>query len=159
MDNEKLHQDFESYLIDVGLRQTKQRRVILDAILNSGRHVDAETIAQEAKKIDQSIGVATVYRTLQLMTEAGILEERRFEKDRVKFEIIDPNHEHHDHLICTACGNIVEFFNEEVEELQEKIAKESGFKLTHHRMELFGTCKICSRSNGSKNKSPSKKKN
>lgn len=137
-DAKKLHADFEDYLTRLGLRQTKQRRVILDAMLMVGAHADAETIGRQARQIDSSIGLATVYRTLQLMTEAGILAERNFTKDRSIFEIVGNDDEHHDHLICNQCGTIVEFFDAELEKLQETIAQRLGFKLKDHRMELFG---------------------
>ena len=93
-DQEKVraHSAFDDYLAQVGMRQTKQRRVILDAVLMLGPHVDAETIAAQARKIDTSIGLATVYRTLQLMTDAGLLLERQFGKERAQFEFADQDH-------------------------------------------------------------------
>lgn len=136
----RAHQAFEAYLASLGLRQTKQRRAILDAVLTLGPHVDAETIARQARKIDTSIGLATVYRTLQLMTDAGLLVERQFGKERTQFEFADEEHEHHDHLICNRCGAIVEFFDEQLEKLQEGIAAGLGFRLTRHRMEMFADC-------------------
>jgi Fur family ferric uptake transcriptional regulator len=139
-DPEVIHQQFESYLGRLGLRQTKQRRTILDAVLNLGAHVDAETISKEARRVDDSIGLATVYRSLQLLIGAGILAERKFDKDRAHFELIDPASQHHDHFICTRCGKIVEFLDDELEALQERIAQRLGFRLTDHRMELYGDC-------------------
>jgi Fur family transcriptional regulator, ferric uptake regulator len=136
----KIHESFDTYISQLGLRQTKQRKAILDAVLNLGSHVDAETIALEARKIDTSIGIATVYRTLQLMTEAGLLVERNFSKDRTQFEFADSADHHHDHLICTKCGAILEFMNESIEKLQIEVAKKLGFTLRHHRMELYGDC-------------------
>ena len=135
-----LHDLFENHLTRLGLRQTKQRRAILDAVLELGSHVDAETIAFHARKFDKNIGMATVYRTLQLMTEAQIIVERQFRKDRSQFELADEEDCHHDHLICTHCGHIIEFFDQQVEKLQEAIAQRLGFRLTNHRMELFGSC-------------------
>lgn len=146
-DAQRLHATFEEYLTRLGLRQTKQRRVILDAMLMVGAHADAETIGKQARKLDSSIGLATVYRTLQLMTEAGILAERNFTKDRSIFEIVDDDDEHHDHLICKQCGTIVEFFDDEIEKLQERIAVRHGFSLLDHRMELYGECPNCQRKN------------
>jgi Fur family transcriptional regulator, ferric uptake regulator len=136
----KLHESFDTYISQLGLRQTKQRKAILDAVLNLGPHVDAETIAAEARKIDTSIGIATVYRTLQLMTEAGLLVERKFSKERTQFEFADTDEHHHDHLICTQCGAIIEFLEPHIESLQIEVANNLGFTLRHHRMELYGDC-------------------
>jgi Fur family ferric uptake transcriptional regulator len=135
-----LHKVFDEYLNHLGLRQTRQRKMILDAVLSSGRHVDAETISNEVKKIDSSIGLATVYRTLKMMTDSQILVERNFGGDRASFEFADLGNEHHDHLICNQCGEIVEFFDEELERYQEIVAKNLGFKLKNHKMELFADC-------------------
>ncbi|RDB35302.1 Fur family transcriptional regulator [Spirobacillus cienkowskii] len=135
-----LHKMFDEYLNQLGLRQTRQRKIILDAVLTSGRHVDAETIFNEVKKLDSSIGLATVYRTLKMMTESQILVERHFSGDRASFEIADFENEHHDHLICNQCGEIIEFFDDELEFFQEKVSNNLGFKLKNHKMELFGDC-------------------
>jgi Fur family ferric uptake transcriptional regulator len=146
--NAKIHEAFDAYLARLGLRQTKQRRIIVEAVLQIGPHVDAEAIATRARQLDRSIGTATVYRTLQLMTAAGILLEHSFNKDRSTFEFAGPDKEHHDHLICNQCGKIVEFCDQELESLQESIAHRLGFKLKDHRMELFADClnpKNCSR--------------
>ena len=140
VDRESMRQAFDAYLARLGLRQTKQRRIILDAVLALGSHVDAETISREAKTMDESIGLATVYRSLQLMIGAGIIAERMFDKDRAYFEVIDPSLQHHDHFICTRCGKIVEFFDAELEELQVRIASRLGYRLTDHRMDLYGDC-------------------
>ncbi len=130
------HMVFEQYLLDLGLRQTRQRKIILDAVFAAPRHVDAETIAKEVKKIDSSIGLATVYRTLKMMTDSKILIERHFTDDRACFEFADEDI-HHDHLICNQCGVIVEFCEPEIEKKQRKIATNLGFILKHHTMELF----------------------
>jgi Fur family ferric uptake transcriptional regulator len=136
----KIHEAFDAYLGRLGLRQTKQRKLIVEAVLQVGPHVDAEAIATRARQLDRSIGVATVYRTLQLMTAAGILLEHSFSKDRSTFEFVSPDKEHHDHLICNQCGAIVEFCDESLENLQEQIAHRLGFRLRTHRMELFADC-------------------
>jgi Fur family transcriptional regulator, ferric uptake regulator len=139
-DVQRAHNSFQTYITSIGLRHTKQRRAILDAVLTLGPHVDAETIAAQARKIDTSIGLATVYRTLQLMTGAGLLTERQFGRERSQFEFTDGSEEHHDHLICNQCGVIVEFVDNEIETLQEKVASSLGFALQKHRMELYGDC-------------------
>jgi Fur family transcriptional regulator, ferric uptake regulator len=137
---QRAHSAFQAYITSIGLRHTKQRRAILDAVLTLGPHVDADTIAGQARKIDRSIGLATVYRTLQLMTGAGLLTERQFGRERSQFEFSEESEGHHDHLICNQCGQIVEFMNEEIEILQEKVAKSLGFVLKKHRMELYADC-------------------
>lgn len=139
-DHAKIHAAFDAYLNRLGLRQTKQRRLIVEAVLQIGPHVDAEAITSQARQLDSSIGLATVYRTLQLMTAAGLLLEHSFTKERSTFEFVGPDREHHDHLICNQCGCIVEFCDDSLEELQEQIAKKLGFHLKTHRMELFADC-------------------
>lgn len=136
----ELHRRFETYLSEIGMKQTRQRRVILDAILAAGSHSDTETIAAEARKQDSSVGIATVYRTLQLLTKSGLVEARHFDNERSTFELSEEHGEHHDHLICTECGAIVEFVDPKIEALQEEIASRLGFELTRHRLELFGKC-------------------
>lgn len=136
----KIHEAFDAYLARLGLRQTKQRKVIVEAVLQIGPHVDAEAITAQARQLDSSVGLATVYRTLQLMTAAGLLLEHSFNKDRSTFEFVGPDREHHDHLICNQCGCIVEFYDDSLEELQEQIAQKLGFRLKTHRMELFADC-------------------
>ena len=145
-----LHRVFDDYLNKLGLRQTRQRKIILDAVLSTGRHVDAETISNEVKKIDSSIGLATVYRTLKMMTDSNILVERHFGGDRASFEFADQDNEHHDHLICNQCGEIVEFFDEDLERYQDVVARNLGFQLRSHKMELFADCQTfenCKRKN------------
>ncbi len=139
-DHAKIHEAFDAYLARLGLRQTKQRRLIVEAVLQIGSHVDAEAITAQARQLDKNIGLATVYRTLQLMTAAGLLIEHSFSKDRSIFEFVGLDREHHDHLICNQCGSIVEFYDNSLEDLQEQIARTLGFQLKTHRMELFADC-------------------
>lgn len=134
---------FYDYLAKNNLRCTSQRDLILNAVLNSDRHLDAETVTNIVKKMDPTLGVATVYRTLRMMTSAQLLIERYFDGSRAQFEFVDLVGEHHDHIICLQCKKIIEFFNEDLENLQIKIAKELHFELKNHRMELFGVCAEC----------------
>lgn len=134
---------FYQYLKKTKLRCTKQRSLVLELVLNSDRHIDAETLINIVKEKDSSLGVATVYRTLRMMTSAQLLVERYFDGTRARFEFVDFNGDHHDHIICQICKKIVEFFNEDLENLQIKIAKELKFDLKNHRMELFGVCPEC----------------
>jgi len=134
------HTKFEEFLKKNGLRLTKQRAVILDAILTSPNHIDADTVLEKARTADKTVGLATVYRTLQVLTESGILNECAFNKERAIFEISQDAKHHHDHLICEKCGTIVEFHDEEIELLQKRIALRLGFELTNHNMVLYGKC-------------------
>lgn len=142
---EKNHfrQLFYEYLKKAKLRCTVQRSLVLDAVLNSDRHIDAETLITIVREKDSSLGVATVYRTLRMMTSAKLLVERYFDGTRARFEFVDSHDDHHDHIICQSCKKIVEFFNEDLENLQIQIAKELKFDLKNHRMELFGVCREC----------------
>ncbi|MBX9703243.1 MAG: transcriptional repressor [Silvanigrellaceae bacterium] len=152
---ENTHQIFANYLAKLGLRQTRQRMLIFKAVVKSGRHVDVQAIAHQAKQFDSKIGVATIYRTLQLMTASGILAEQRFGRGKAYFEFVDRENHHHDHLICNMCGEIIEFFDEKIENLQEAIAQRLGFILKSHTMELFADCKKaphCERSKQTKSK-------
>jgi Fur family transcriptional regulator, ferric uptake regulator len=137
----KVHAEFDEYLVKLGLRQTKQRKIILNALMRMGAHVDAETVATQSREIDSSIGTATVYRTLALLTQSGILKEHQFGHDKSQFELAGGLDDHHDHLICNQCGKIFEFCQDEIETLQTQVAEKLGFFLKEHRMELFADCR------------------
>lgn len=126
-----------------GLKYTKQRESIFETILESHEHLNAEEIYKRVSEEfpDQNIGIATVYRALSFLEEAGLVNSITLSKESKKFE---PNYDrHHDHLICIKCNKIVEFNDERIEKRQEKIAKEKGFTLTHHVMYLYGVCSTC----------------
>lgn len=125
----------EIQCLEKGMRMTEQRRVIARVLSNSKDHPDVEELYRRASKIDNRISIATIYRTVRLFEEAGILERHDFRDGRSRYETI--SEEHHDHLIDVNSGKVVEFHNEEIEELQRKIAKELGYKLVDHRMELY----------------------
>ncbi len=129
-----------AYLVHNGLRQTDQRRDIVTALIQMNqKHVDAEKLHTAVKGQGLDIGLATIYRTLGLLKEAGIVEQRTFSDGRATFELKSPN-EHHDHLICIECGLIKEFENVEIEQMKEKIADSLGFRLSSHNLELYGHC-------------------
>ena len=119
-----------------GLRLTAARRVIARVIGDSSDHPDVETIHARASAFDATISVATVYRTVNLFEEAGILERREFGDGRARWE--DADREHHDHLIDLQTGEVIEFCDPEIEALQERIAARLGYDLKGHRLELFG---------------------
>ena len=132
----------DSYLSKNQLKQTKQRKVIVSHFLEMKPHVDAENLYESVRKKGYNIGLATIYRTLNLLKDAGLVEQNSFTDGRTFFEVSDPGN-HHDHLVCTTCGKIVEFENKEIEDLQEMVAKEKGFILTSHRLDLYGKCLSC----------------
>ncbi len=119
-----------------GLRMTEPRRIIARVLSKSTDHPDAEELHRRASKIDSSISLATVYRTMKLFEEYEIIERHDFGKGRSRFEQVPD--EHHDHLIDVRSGKVIEFQNEEIERLQEEIAKAHGYKLVDHKLELYG---------------------
>ncbi|MEM9668386.1 MAG: Fur family transcriptional regulator [Pseudomonadota bacterium] len=127
--------NLEQICIDKGLRMTDQRRVIARVLGESEDHPDAEELHRRANSLDASISLATVYRTVKLFEESGIIERHEFRDGRSRFEQV--TEEHHDHLIDVRTGDVIEFQNEEIERLQEFIANELGYKLIDHRLELY----------------------
>jgi Fur family ferric uptake transcriptional regulator len=119
-----------------GMRMTGQRRVIAQVLSEADDHPDVEELHRRAAARDSRISLSTVYRTVRLLEEAGILERHEFGDGRARYE--PAGHDHHDHLINTATGEVIEFKNEEIERLQERVARELGFRLIGHRLELFG---------------------
>ncbi|MDA7424128.1 Fur family transcriptional regulator [Thalassococcus lentus] len=119
-----------------GLRMTGQRRTIADVLEKADDHPDVEELHARASARDPRISIATVYRTVKLLEETGILEKVDFGDGRARYE--DAERDHHDHLIDIKSGAVIEFVDPEIEALQEKIARKLGYKLTGHRMELYG---------------------
>jgi Fur family ferric uptake transcriptional regulator len=128
--------DIEALCQQRGLRITEQRRVIARVLSEADDHPDVEELHQRASAIDKGISIATVYRTVRLFEEAGILERHEFGDGRSRYEAASETH--HDHLIDVETGNVIEFVDEELEELQKRIAQRLGFRLVDHRMELYG---------------------
>ncbi len=124
-----------------GFKITKQREEILEIFMKHGGHPSAEEIYDTLKKRKSKMGLATVYRTLNMLKSIGVISERKWGDNKLRFEITS---EHHDHLICIKCGKIIEFVDDTIEARQQEIAKRFGFKITGHRHELIGTCKDCS---------------
>jgi len=138
----KATDQLSAYLAGQGLKTTRQRDRILDVFVSAGRHLSAEELYLLIKKTDKGIGYATVYRTLKLLGEAGLAHERRFEDGITRFEY-NAAERHHDHLICTGCGRILEFEDEQIEELQRDVAKRNKFQVHSHKLELYGLCEVC----------------
>ena len=126
----------ELLCIERGLKMTDQRRVIARVLSDSSDHPDVESVHRRATAIDPNISIATVYRTVRLFEEAGILAKHDFGDGRARYE--ETPDEHHDHLIDIQTGKVVEFHNGEIEELQRKIAEKAGYRLVGHRLELYG---------------------
>jgi len=126
----------EEMCLQKGMRMTDQRRVIAKVLTDADDHPDVEEVYRRSTSIDNGISIATVYRTVRLFEDAGILERHDFRDGRSRYETVSD--EHHDHLINLETGEVLEFHNSEIEKLQEEIAKKLGFKLVDHRMELYG---------------------
>ena len=126
----------ETLCVERGLRMTGQRRIIARVLADAHDHPDVEEVYARANRIDAHISLSTVYRTLKLFAEKGILERHDFGRGRGRYEAA-PN-VHHDHLIDLETGRVIEFSNEEIEALQEAIARELGFRLIGHKLELYG---------------------
>jgi Fur family ferric uptake transcriptional regulator len=119
-----------------GLKMTGQRRVIARVLSESDDHPDVEAVHRRATRADPKISIATVYRTVRLFEEASILERHDFGDGRARYE--EAADDHHDHLIDIESGEVIEFHNEDIEELQEQVARKLGFRLVDHRLELYG---------------------
>lgn len=133
-----MHQpiDIEALCAERGLRITEQRRVIAKVLSDSSDHPDVEKLHERASAIDPGISIATVYRTVRLFEEAGILDRHDFGDGRARYEAAPEAH--HDHMIDVETGTVIEFVDPELEALQRQIAERLGFRLVDHRMELFG---------------------
>ena len=141
---DKTLEAFKTYITRNGLRLTRQREVILQAFLDTEGHVSAEDLYRKVSSKDPTIGLATVYRTLNLLVECGLAQRRQFGEGQGRFEHI-LEHEHHDHLVCTRCGSIAEFYSPEIEHLQEEVSRAQRFRVFSHRLELYGLCERCQR--------------
>jgi Fur family transcriptional regulator, ferric uptake regulator len=134
--------EFQTYLTSKGLKNTKQRALIVDIFLSTKDHINVDSLYQKVKAKNPGIGYATVYRTMKLLKESGVASERHFGTGQALYEPLLAD-EHHDHLICISCRKIIEFENPKIESLQERVAKDHQFKLTTHKHELYGHCKKC----------------
>ncbi len=133
---------FYQHIQSEGLRRTNQRDLILETFLSTEGHLTSEDLYRLVHSQDGSIGLTTVYRTLKVLTEAGLASEVRFGDGKTYYEHLY-NHEHHDHMICTACGRVIEFVSAEIEALQDEMADKFGFRPTHHSLRMWGICSKC----------------
>ena len=149
---EELRQRLVDYMDKHGLRSTAQRRLVTEVFFQSDAHLSIEDLLAQVREEDPKIGYATVYRTLKLLKDCGLAYERHFGDGVSRYEVAHQD-EHHDHLICMDCGKIVEFENDEIERIQERLAARRGFRLKRHKHELYGvgqknadgTCKVCNK--------------
>ena len=141
--NEEIIDELKKIVKQKGLKYTEQREIVLSVLLDAQDHLTAEEVYNEIKKehTDSNIGIATVYRALCFLEEVDLITSIAFGTDGKKYESNAKSH--HDHLICTNCGKIIEFIDDEIEKRQDKIAKKNKFKITSHSMQLYGTCETC----------------
>lgn len=130
------------YFDEKGLKSTSQRDIIADCFFKTKTHTSLDELLKKVRKKNPRVGYSTVYRTMKLLTECGLAIERHFGDRQTRYEP-NPENGHHDHLICTVCGRIIEFTNEGIERLQEDVAREKDFEVTSHKLELYGICKDC----------------
>ena len=135
---------FLQHIQKQGLKRTSQRDLILDMFLRTEEHLSSEDLYRLVRQEDPSIGQTTVYRTLKLLTEAGLAREVRFGDGITHYEH-NYKHQHHDHMICSECGRIIEFFSAELEALQDQIAAKHRFQISHHLHRIIGLCAECRR--------------
>jgi Fur family ferric uptake transcriptional regulator len=135
---------FAAYIADHRLKRSEQRDVILDTFLRAERHLSVDDLLHLVQKRRPDIGRTTVYRTLKLLHSAGLAQELLI-GGQTYFEC-EYKRRHHDHFICNACGEIIEFENEDIERLQEEVAAEIGFVIEGHRHQIFGQCRRCAKS-------------
>lgn len=133
-----------SYIAERGLKQSRQRDAVAEAFFTHPGHVSADELVSLARALDRRVSVATVYRTLKLLGESGLAVARNFGEGQTRWESAI-GRAHHDHLVCTGCGAILEFANDEIERLQTLVARRHGFQVESHRLELYGRCAACRR--------------
>jgi len=135
-------QVFIDYLQANKLKQTPHRELILENFLENEGHRSVEDIYHTVKAIDPRIGYTTVYRTMKLLIRCGLAREIELADGITRYEHLF-NHEHHDHLICMECGNSIEFYNPEIETLQDAASAQLGFKVLDHKLQIYGVCRDC----------------
>ncbi len=138
-----MEKTFRQLLRNRGLKTTRQREEIVQALQEAESHVTVDELYRRVRERNPHIGYATIYRTLRILSESGWASARQFGDRTSRFERHAAG-EHHDHLICLGCGKICEFENDRLEALQERIARQEGFLVKDHKLELYGYCKTCS---------------
>ncbi|MDH5672129.1 MAG: transcriptional repressor [Myxococcales bacterium] len=141
-DVEALQGQLNAYMERKGLRSTNQRRLVSEVFFRADGHLSIDEMLALVREQDAKVGYATVYRTMKLLVECGLANERQFDDTVTRFEVAHAD-SHHDHLICLECKRIIEFEDEEIERLQARAAERHGFKLVSHKLELYGQCAEC----------------
>jgi len=134
---------YNEYLARNGLKSTIQRDLIIKEFFKTKGHVSVEELHAKLRGTHASIGLATVYRTLKILADAGLAHERRFNDGFTRYEFSSPSDRHHDHIVCLSCGLVQEFENPEIEELQRNVAEQHAFKMEDHKLEIYGFCHKC----------------
>ena len=132
-----MNSDIENKCIKKGVRLTEQRKIVAKVMSESKDHPDVDELHKRVNKLDSKISIATVYRTVKLFEESGIVAKHDFKGNKARYE--ETTQEHHDHLIDINTGEITEFVNDDIEKLQKKVAEKLGYKLVDHRLELYGS--------------------
>ncbi len=143
INSEEVIEELKKIVKQKGLKYTEQREIVLSILIHASDHLSAEDVYNKIKTQypESNIGIATVYRALSFLEEIDLITSITFGTDGKKYE--SNSKSHHDHLICTKCGKIVEFVDAEIEKRQDRIAKENKFVITSHSMQLYGTCGDC----------------
>lgn len=144
VDGDALLGAFRRWLRDHNLPVTQQREAVAAAIFFSGEHLSVGDIDRQLAEAGEQVGKATVYRTLELLLRAGVVQEHDFGEGFKRYEPLVAQ-SHHEHLICTGCGRVVEFSSDRLERMNQLIADEHGFRHHHHRLEIYGVCRTCQR--------------
>lgn len=137
---------FRRYLSDRNLPATQQRLAVAAVVLDAADHLSAEDVARRVGTRDVAVGLATVYRTLDLLVASGLVQQRDFGEGFRRYEPVPPG-QAHEHCICSACGKVMEFSNDRLERMIALLAEEAEFRPHHHRLEVFGLCRECQQSN------------
>jgi Fur family ferric uptake transcriptional regulator len=139
---EEVKRPLRAFVKAKGLHESKIRDLVVETFLSAGEHLGLDEILERVRAKNPGVGMATVYRTMRLLEDAGLVQTRNFNAGPTLYEMV-LGRPHHDHLICQRCGLIIEFVSEPIERMQEKVAEQHGFELLRHRHELFGLCAGC----------------
>jgi Fur family ferric uptake transcriptional regulator len=148
-DQERLRHDLNEYMLKRGLRSTEQRRLIIDTFFDAHEHITIDSLLKQVRAVDARVGYATVYRTMKLLSESGVVQEHKFGDGFTRYELSDED-AHHDHLVCLECAKIIEFEEPQIEVLQDKVAKRYGFVVRAHKHEMYGICADCQKPKGAR---------
>jgi Fur family ferric uptake transcriptional regulator len=135
---------FREFLLSRSLKLTKEREVVLDEVVRRRGHFDPEELHYALREVGSKVSRASIYRTIPLLQEAGIIEQVENTDKHAHYELV-LGKEHHDHMLCTSCGKVIEFMSSEIESLQDRLCKEHGFSGIAHTLEIRGFCKKCAK--------------